>query len=134
MAWTLDDMLDALNALPPDLPASFAGPHGQTQGHWHVTRLTLARRSHVDCDGGQGADLETVLEVLDGPPGAPMEVDRLVKILSRCRSLQPETGAAPLQVFHRSMRFTVTGVEDGCVQLQPATALCRPLARMECCA
>ncbi|MEM7491213.1 MAG: hypothetical protein AAF390_19030 [Pseudomonadota bacterium] len=134
MAHTLDTLLAALDELDPALPVTFAGPQGATQGHWHVTRVTLSDRRHVDCDGGRDADRATVVELLDGPPGAPMDVRRLAGILGRSRAALPGAGDAPLQVFHRSVRATVEGVADGTIRMAPVRAACRPAGRVGCCA
>lgn len=134
MPLTLDEMLAALATADPDIPASFTGPHGATQGHWHLTRITFARQDHVDCDGTRDAGVETVLELLDGLPGAPMPVARLVTVLRTSRAALPEAGPAPLQVFHRSTRFTVDGVTNGDIRLSPVQAACRPAEQIGCCA
>lgn len=134
MPLTLDDMLTALDRADPDAPASFAGPQGATQGHWHVTRVTLARQDHVDCDGKGSADQEAVLELLDGPPGAPMPLSRLASILRQSRAALPDAGPAPLQVFHRSTRSVVDGLKDGTFRITPVHAACRPADRLGCCA
>ncbi|MEM7709831.1 MAG: hypothetical protein AAF264_03600 [Pseudomonadota bacterium] len=134
MTHTLDTLLAALDDLDPALAVSFAGSHGATQGDWHVTRITLADLSHVDCDGGRATDRETVVEVLDGPPGRPMTILRLASILAKGRAALPGSGAAPLHVFHGSVRSVVDGIDGGTIRLAPVHAVCRPAARIGCCA
>ncbi|MEM8849053.1 MAG: hypothetical protein AAGE03_03360 [Pseudomonadota bacterium] len=134
MTLTLDTLLATLDDLDPALPAIFAGPHGQTQGDWHVTRITHGQLAHVDCDGGRSEDAELVIELLNGPPGAPMDVLRLARILAKGRSAFPGAGAAPLQVLHQSMRHTIDHVSDGHIVLTPVHATCRPADRIGCCA
>ncbi|MEM7643750.1 MAG: hypothetical protein AAF366_14635 [Pseudomonadota bacterium] len=134
MSLTLDALLARLDSLDPALPASFVGPQGKTQGAWHVTRLTMGRLSHIDCDEGLSTGGEIVIELLDGPLGSPMNVRHLARILAKGRTALAGSGPIPVQVMHRSMRHTVEDIVDGRIVLDPVHASCRPAERTSCCA
>lgn len=136
---TLDQLQARLAGLPPDAPLTFAAPRGATQGAWHITRISFARLSHLDCDGGAASGVETRIEVMDVGAGDPMTVARGLSILGKGRAVADDAGTAPLRVLFGPggaglSVHTATGVDgDGAVRLTPLSARCRPAEARRCC-
>ncbi len=132
---TLDDLLAATRALPPELPLVFVTDDGPVGPGYHVTELKLARIVSIDCGARTSSWSETVLQLLDGHGRAHMPVGKFAGILAQSVRKVDGLGASPafvefghhnagMQIFRPGEPELTEG--DVVLRLHPVRAQCKP--------
>ncbi len=123
-------------------PVVFTTPQGGIAGGYHVTELTIADITGIDCGGRQAQWREAGLELLDGAGGAYMTAGKLHAILRQSRMALEGLAEAPLHVLFghgngmlgRYEINRVTAQADRLeIGLAPGRARCKPMMA-GCCA
>lgn len=135
-------LFESLQPICDDLPVIFRMPDHEISGGYHITELTHAPVTAIDCCGRVRRRQESTLQILEGGADAPITVGRLLRILSQSMEALPDLGEAPL---HAQMP-DATGalmlcnlaapVRQGAlvsIVLSARHAVCQPAAEQLCC-
>ena len=95
---TLDDLLAGLSAVPAEAYLVFQSETGEIGGRYHVTEFKVANVTSIDCAARQDRWVEAFMQLLDGPAGDPMQVDKFIRIATQSRRAMPDLGSAPLRI------------------------------------
>lgn len=134
---TLDDLITATRAFPPDTPLVFFTDDGSIEEGYHVTELKFARVSSIDCAAQTDAWSEAILQLLDGQGRNYMSTGKFAGILAQGARHIAGLGRAQLRVefAHGNAGLQIyeplaPKMFEGSVslKLRPVTAQCRPAA------
>jgi len=132
---TLDDLLVAAQALPPERPLVFVTDDGPIGPGYHVTELKLARIVSIDCGARTSSWSETVLQLLDAQGRLHMPVSKFASILAQSVRKVDGLGASPafvefghhnagMQIFQPEEPELIDG--EVVLRLHPVRAQCKP--------
>ncbi|MHA7777163.1 DUF6428 family protein [Roseibium sp. M-1] len=132
---TLNDLLETLDALPPEAPLVFRTDAGPIGDGYHVTELKLLRVDSIDCGARRSNWIESVLQLLDGKGGGHMSVGKFSAIARQsARQLKDladhelQVEFAPLNKGLRIFQPMLPELDGGTVSLslKEGRAHCKP--------
>lgn len=135
---TLDDLATALAGFDPDAPLIFVTDAGEIGPGYHVTELTHASVTGIDCGGQITAWTEAALQIINGHGDTYLKAAKLAAILDHSLNSVEGLGSAPLRIqyapdnaglrLYELARARQAGGR-AVLQLSPAHGLCKPMER-----